>query len=47
MINTVILNAGWDGVSLYYDYKEPFNSLSDMNESIVVGCWLNEPPSGN
>ena len=28
LINTVLLNVTWDGVSLCYDYKEPFNLLA-------------------
>ena len=35
LIKTVLLNATWDGVSLCYDYKEPFNLLVEMNESTV------------
>ena len=38
LINTVLLNATWDGVSLQYYYKEPFNLLADTNESMVVGA---------
>ena len=38
LINTVLLNATWDGVSLCYDYKEPFNLLAEMNESTVWGA---------
>ena len=37
LINTVLLNVTWDGVSLCYDYKEPFNLLVEMNESPVWG----------
>jgi len=37
LINTVLLNVTWDGVSLCYDYKEPFNLLVQMNESTVWG----------
>jgi hypothetical protein len=40
LINTVLLNVTWDGVSLTYDYKEPFNLLAEMNESTVWGRWL-------
>jgi len=42
LINTVLLNASWDGVSLRYDYKEPFNLLVEMNESTVWGPWLDK-----
>jgi len=42
LINTGLLNATWDGVSLYYDYKEPFNLLAEMNESMVVGGWVDK-----
>lgn len=38
LINTVLLNATWDGVSLCYDYKEPFNLLAEMNNSTVWGA---------
>ena len=38
LIKTVLLNATWDGVSLRYDYKEPFNLLVEMNESTVWGA---------
>ena len=38
LINTVLLNVTWDGVSLCYDYKEPFNLLAEMNESPVWGA---------
>ena len=40
LINTVLLNVTWDGVSLCYDYKEPFNLLAQMNESPVWGTLL-------
>ncbi len=38
LINTVLLNATWDGVSLCYDYKEPFNLLAEMNNSTEWGA---------
>lgn len=38
LINTVLLNATWDGVSLSYDYKEPFNLLAEMNQSTEWGA---------
>ena len=38
LINTVLLNTTWDGVSLCYDYQEPFNLLVEMNESTVWGA---------
>ncbi|MEQ9618421.1 MAG: recombinase family protein [Deltaproteobacteria bacterium] len=38
LIKTVLLNATWNGVTLCYDYKEPFNLLADMNESMVRGA---------
>ena len=37
LIKTVLLNVTWNGVSLCYDYKEPFNILAEMNESPVWG----------
>jgi len=37
LIKTVLLNVTWDGVSLCYDYQEPFNLLAEMNESTVWG----------
>jgi len=37
LINTVLLNVTWDGVSLCYNYNEPFNLLADINESTVRG----------
>lgn len=48
LINTILLNATWDGVSLSYDYKEPFNLLAEMNESTVWGAQpdLNRRPLG-
>ena len=42
LINTVLLNVTWDGVTLRYDYQEPFNLLAEMNESMVWGRWLDE-----
>jgi len=42
LTNTVLLNATWDGLSLCYDYKEPFNLLVEMNESTVWGGWVDE-----
>ena len=38
LINTVLLNMTWDGVSLSYDYKEPFNLLAEMNNSPEWGA---------
>lgn len=38
LIKTVLLNITWDGTSLCYDYKEPFNLLAEMNESTVWGA---------
>jgi len=38
LVKTVLLNATWDGVSLCYDYKEPFNLLAEMNGSTVWGA---------
>jgi hypothetical protein len=38
LINTVLLNVTWDGVSLCYDYQEPFNLLAEMKESPVWGA---------
>jgi site-specific DNA recombinase len=48
LINTVLLNVTWDGVSLCYDYQEPFNLLAEMNESMVRGARpdLNRRPLG-
>ena len=37
LIKTVLLNVTWNGVSLCYDYKEPFDILAEMNESMVRG----------
>jgi len=37
LIKTILLNATWDGVSLSYDYQEPFNLLAEMNKSTVWG----------
>jgi len=42
LINTVLLNHTWDGVSLCYYYQEPFNLLVEMNESPVWDPWLDE-----
>ena len=54
LINTVLLNVTWDGVSLCYDYQEPFNLLAEMNESPVWGgcvdkvrTCLMSSPQGN
>jgi len=38
LLNSVLLNATWDGVSLCYDYKEPFNLLAEMNNSAEWGA---------
>ena len=38
LINTVLLNTTWDGISLCYDYKEPFNLLAEMKERPVWGA---------
>ena len=37
LIKTVLLNVTWNGVTLCYDYKEPFNLLAKRNESTVWG----------
>ncbi|NIP31957.1 MAG: hypothetical protein GTO02_21005 [Candidatus Dadabacteria bacterium] len=42
LINTVLLNATWDGVCLSYDYKEPFNLLAEMNQSTEWGRWVDK-----
>jgi len=42
LIKTVLLNTTWNGVSLCYDYKEPFNLLAEMNQSSVWGPWLDK-----
>ncbi len=42
LINTILLNATWNGVNLCYDYKEPFNLLAEMNESTVWGGWVDK-----
>jgi len=45
LINTVLLNVTWDGVSLCYNYNEPFNLLADINESTVrVAGWMRLEP---
>ena len=38
LIKTVLLDVTWDGVTLYYDYQEPFNLLVEMKESTVWGA---------
>ena len=43
LIKTVLLNVAWDGVSLCYDYQEPFNLLAEM-ESTVWGGWTRLEP---
>lgn len=40
LINTALLNVKWNGVTLYYDYKEPFNLLAEMNQSTVRGTLV-------
>ena len=42
LIKTVLLNVTWDGASLCYDYREPFNLLVEMNESTVWGGWVDK-----
>jgi hypothetical protein len=34
LIKTVLLNATWNGASICYEYKEPFNLLAEMNERV-------------
>ena len=48
LIKTVLLNVTWDGVSLCYDYRNPFNLLAEMNGSTVWGAQpdLNRRPLG-
>lgn len=37
LINTTLLNITWNGATLYYDYKEPFNLLANMNGRTARG----------
>lgn len=42
LIKAILLNDTLDGVTLFYEYNEPFNLVAELNQSMGVGTLVDE-----